>query len=216
MRSRLGRGTATLVAAVAALALTLGAAACSGDGDGGGAAPTSTIGAGDPSSDGGGDGGGDGATTEPPSTTSTTDPSEGPAAYTAYRDPAQLAVDPVAVGERFGLLVEAQPALGQRWQIVSPPDPAVLTTLGTELTLANAAVPGSPDTHVFGFVGRGPGTTTVSLLEVKADGFQVEGAEAVTFTITVTPDGLPVVVDDPDDGTDQGTSTAPGSGSGSG
>lgn len=212
MRTRRRRGLAVLVALLGALSLLVGTASCSGGGGGGTSTTTTRPDAEAPSGGDAADGDASGGST---TTTDTTDPGDGPAAYTAYRDPAQLATDPVAVGERFGLLLEARPSIGQRWQVVSPPDPAILTPLGTEITVANEAVPGSPDTQVFGYVGRAVGTTTVSFLEVKADGLQVDGALAVTFTITVTPDGLPLPVDEPDDeSSDEGPDGGAGGGTG--
>lgn len=141
-------------------------------------------------SGGGGAGGSDGtAGTTTPSGPDATDPSQNPAAYTAFPDPSQPAV--VAVGRRFGLLVEVDPSAGRRWQVEGPLDTAVVLPLGVELVPDNTALPGNPDTQVLTFVGQGVGTATVRLVEVGPDGSPVPDAAPVTFTIFVTADGLP-------------------------
>lgn len=152
----------------------------------------------------------------PPVTVATTDPvdPDGPASFIAYLDAAQ-AVDRVAVGQRFGLLVRTEPRRGLRWRITAGPDPAILATLGNELVTDNTQVPEAPDTQVFSFVGRAAGTTQVTLEEVLADGQPAADREPVTFTVIVTPDGQPpATVPPPAEGAEGSGTTTTTRGSG--
>ncbi len=120
---------------------------------------------------------------------STTDPSTNPTAYTAFPDPSQPVV--VALGRRFGLLLEVDPSAGRRWEVEGGGDAAILLPLGVELVPDNTALAGNPDTQVLTFVADALGTTTVELLLVGPDGAPVSDTAPVTFTVVVTADGLP-------------------------
>jgi predicted secreted protein len=57
-------------------------------------------------------------------------PADDPLAFTAYADPAVPIT--AAVGERFALLLDAEPTEGFRWEVVEQADPAVVLPLGSQ------------------------------------------------------------------------------------
>lgn len=87
---------------------------------------------------------GDDATTDATSaTTQIAAPDErsvdDPLAVTAYADPATPIT--AAVGERFALLLDAEPTEGFRWEVVSQGDPAVVLPLGSQFVPRDSLTP---------------------------------------------------------------------------
>lgn len=90
--------------------------------------------------------GDDTSTSDPTATTSPVPPAEpvdDPLAFTAYTDPAVPIV--AAVGERFVLLLDAEPSEGYRWEVVAAPDPAVAMPLGSQF-LPRDSIPATTTT----------------------------------------------------------------------
>jgi len=90
--------------------------------------------------------GDDTSTSDPTATTSPVLPAEpvdDPLAFTAYTDPAVPIV--AAVGERFVLLLDAEPSEGYRWEVVAAPDPAVAMPLGSQF-LPRDSIPATTTT----------------------------------------------------------------------
>ncbi len=99
----------TLLRATAAVvALTLAGAACTDDGVDDGTAPTTTD------------------------LAQETDvvAIDDPLAVPVYTDPTALVT--AAIGERFALVLPAEPTEGFRWEVVERPDPAVVLSLGSQ------------------------------------------------------------------------------------
>jgi hypothetical protein len=125
-----------------------------------------------------------------PGTTIADDPSgTGALDYPAYRDP-NVPIT-VALGRRFALQLDSEPATGSSWQVANAPDPAVVIPLGTQFRSENPGIPGAPATQYISFAASGIGTTTVEVQLVGPDGQVVPDQEVLAFEVTVTFDGLP-------------------------
>jgi hypothetical protein len=144
----------------------------------------------------------------------TTAGDDDPLAFPAYVDPAEPIF--AAVGQRFGLALEVDPATGARWRVTAPPDPFVLASLGTELRQDADADREGATTQVLSFAAASEGATSVEVTLVGADGQPVAGVEPLTFQVTVTVTGEPPpppepgLGEEPDtviDGTDITTTT---------
>jgi hypothetical protein len=147
---------------------------------------------------------------------------DSPLAFPAYSDPGTPIF--VALGQRFALALEVDPASGARWRVTSPPDEAVLAPLGTELRDEPEDGPdegdgegGSEPTGDGGseatgdggevdgrtvalvtFVAAGEGTTAIEVRLVGADGWPLPDQEPLVFFVTVTLSGEPPPPPEPD------------------
>ncbi len=111
-----------------------------------------------------------------------------PLAYVTFGLPAMPQC--VALGHRFTLDLEAQPAEGKQWRVVAPPvtpiDQSVVVLGGTEFV-------GVPDDDVeiqrLTFAAASEAEVDIVVQYVDADGSPVPGAAEETWPITVTADG---------------------------
>ncbi len=158
--------------------------------------------------------GDDTSTSDPTATTSPIPPAEpvdDPLAFTAYTDPAVPIV--TAVGERFALLLDAEPSEGYRWEVVAAPDPAIAAPLGSQF-LPRDSVPTTTTTmpapspapeavapedpavaptttvptrsmQVLSYVGRAAGRTSVTLRYIRVGQPADASTPTTTFTIEV-------------------------------
>lgn len=123
-------------------------------------------------------------------------PVDDPLAFAVFTDPAAPVA--AAVGQRFALVLDAEPTEGFRWEVVSQVDPALVVALGAQFlprddlvvpttTQPTAGVESSAATsavQVFSFVGRSAGRTSVTLRYVRV----VQSPEAEVPTVTFTID----------------------------
>jgi hypothetical protein len=139
---------------------------------------------------------------------------DSPLAFPAYSDSGAPIF--VALGQRFALALEVDPASGARWRVTSPPDEVVLAPLGTELRDEPDDGPdqgnsegGSEATgdggevdgrtvQLLTFVAAGEGTTAIEVRLVGADGWPLPDQEPLVFFVTVTLSGEPPPPPDPD------------------
>lgn len=151
--------------------------------------------------------GGDGAPAAVATTSvpTTIDP-QSPLVYAAFADPSTPIY--MAIGRRFALSLEADPAQGVRWQATADPDPAIVRSLGTEFRPAGTDPGQAVPVQLLHYAAAGEGETTVTVTLVSADGQPVPGRESLTFTIVVSLSGEPPPLPPPPD------DTAPSSGEG--
>lgn len=121
--------------------------------------------------------------------TALTDDTSNPLAFPAYSDPDTPIY--IGVGKRFAVMLEANPSTGYRWEAVRPPDPKVVTPLGTQFLTASTAVPGAPESEILNYVATGVGVTEIALRYSPAAGAAGADARTATFHVTVTLDGQP-------------------------
>ena len=101
-----------------------------------------------------------------------------PLSYTAYVDPATPVV--AAVGERFALVLDAEPTEGYRWEVVSEVDRAIVLPLGSQFVRRDA-VPDLPTTTV------APPPPVDEPIDAPSEG----GAEPTEPTTTAPPTTAP-------------------------
>ncbi len=132
---------------------------------------------------------------ESSSSSATTVPGTGnagtPVTVSAYCDPA--APISVALGQQFALTLEADAATGLSWQTVTPPDPAILLSIGTEFPGQGRTVEGGScqgATQVLRYGGRALGTTTITL-RYGRPGAAAAPDKTATFSVTVVDPNAP-------------------------
>lgn len=118
-----------------------------------------------------------------------TDDTTDPLAYPAYSDPDVPIF--VAPGRSFGVMAEADPSAGYRWELTEEPDPEVIASLGQHFLTANTALPGSPDSELFTFVARATGSTEIKLRYSAVGNTGTIEPREIVFEVTVTDDGQP-------------------------
>lgn len=114
-------------------------------------------------------------------------PTDPALAYPLFADPAA----PVCIGlaRRAGIVLAARPSAGERWRVVTAPDPAVAVPVGTEFVTGNTALPGVPDTEILSYAGEAVGATAVEVVLLGADGAPLGDGLPVRFQLEVTATG---------------------------
>jgi len=113
----------------------------------------------------------------------------------AYCDPA-VAIS-VPIGQQFAIVLEADPATGLSWQTVTPPDAAVLLSIGTEFPGPGQTLEGSAcgsASQVLRYGGRALGTATITLRYGRPGATAAAGDKTLAFTVTVVDPNAPTTV----------------------
>jgi predicted secreted protein len=116
-----------------------------------------------------------------------------PVTVPAYCDPA-VPIS-VALGQQFALALtlESNAASGLSWQTVTPPNPAILLSIGTEFPGPGRTVEGGScqgETQVMRYGGRALGTTTITL-RYGRPGAAAATDPTATFSVTVIDPNAP-------------------------
>jgi inhibitor of cysteine peptidase len=100
-----------------------------------------------------------------------------------------------AVGERFSIVLEANPSIGDEWRVIAGPDPTVVELLGESYVTDDpgSELAGAGGMTRFMFEARAAGTTRVEVFNCyRCLGDEKQSAEneqlsrTVVFTITVS------------------------------
>lgn len=121
-----------------------------------------------------------------------------PLSFPAYGDPEAPIY--VAVGRHFALMLPADPSSGFHWSTVKEFDRAIVAPLGTQFMTTDTAIAGNPDSEILSFVATGEGTTDVIVRYSSSNNQPGDNDRELTFTVTVTADGLPPTTSQTDGG----------------
>ena len=115
-----------------------------------------------------------------------------------FSDPGQPIEVPV--GQQFAIVLDAEPAAGYSWLVVTPPDPAIVLSIGTEFrdplpddgaATTDSVGIGAVRAQVLRYGGLAPGSTQIGLTYAHPDGTPAPGDQTRTFQVTVYPPGQP-------------------------
>lgn len=93
----------------------------------------------------------------------------------------------VVVGETVALALPTQAGTGYSWSLVTPPDPAVLESVGDTSVSAPPIRPGAPQAQCFVFVALAPGDTSMQFAYARPFEPDAEPARTQDVEVLVAP-----------------------------